>query len=107
MDLLLFTSLTRSEGLNEPKYAIFTSGGSEFIKLGTGVHPPGVDELIRFWPRSAQCQRSMNLVSICYFYLVNAKFQEPQGGFSSNLVHGCTTRSRLDFGRDSRKVKGQ
>ena len=24
--------------------------------------PPGVDELIRFWARSAQRQRSMNLV---------------------------------------------
>ena len=29
-------------------------------------------------------KRAMNLVSICYFYLVNAKSQEPLGGFSSN-----------------------
>ena len=27
-----------------------------FIKLGTGVPPPGVDEWIRFWARSAQRQ---------------------------------------------------
>ena len=48
--------------------------------------PPGVDELIRFWARSAQCQRSRvnELGLIFYFYLVNAKSQEPLGGFSSN-----------------------
>ena len=48
--------------------------------------PLGVDELIRFWARSTQCQRSRvnELGLICYFYLVNAKSQEPLGGFSSN-----------------------
>ena len=41
--------------------------------------PLGVDELIRFWARSAKCQRSRvnELGLICYFYLVNAKSQEP------------------------------
>ena len=48
--------------------------------------PLGVDELIRFWARSTQCQRSRvnELGLICYFYLVNAKSQEGQG--SMNLV---------------------
>ena len=87
--------------MNWSKYAIFTSLTRNLKNLWVDFHqtwyrgaPPGVDELIRFWARSAQHQRSMNLVSICYFYLVNAKSQEPRGGFSSNLVHGCTTRSR-------------
>ena len=56
--------------------------------------PPGVDELIRFWARAAQCQRSKNLVWICYFYLVNTISQKNLGGFSSNLAQGCTMRSR-------------
>ena len=57
--------------------------------------PLGVDELIRFWARSAQRQRSkVNEIRLnMHFYLVNAKSQEPLGGFSSNLVHGCTTRA--------------
>ena len=83
-------------------YAIFTSLTRNLKNLWVDFHqtwyrgaPQGVDELIRFWAWSAQRQRSMNLVSICCFYLVlNAKSQEPLGGFSSNWVHGCTTRSR-------------
>ena len=78
------------------KYVIFTSLTQNLKNLWVDFHqtwyrgaPPGVDELIRFWARSAQRQRSMNLVSICYFYLVNTKSQEPPGGFSSNLVQGA------------------
>ena len=41
-----------------PRYhKISGTHGWNFIKLGTGV-PWGVDELIRFWARSAQGQRS-------------------------------------------------
>ena len=55
--------------------------------------PLGVDELVRFWARSAKGQWTWSKI-ICYFSLVNSKFQEPLSGFSSNLVQGCTTESR-------------
>ena len=83
------------------KYAIFISLTRNLKNPWVDFHqtwyrgaPPGVDELIRFWARSAQRQRSKNLVYICYFSLVNAKSQEPLGGFSSNLVQGCSIGSR-------------
>ena len=51
------------------KYAIFTSLPRNLKNPWVDFHqtwymgaPPGVDELIRFWARSAQHQRSMNLV---------------------------------------------
>ena len=74
-----------------------------------------VDELIRFWARSAQHQRSkVNELGLNMLFLprYNAKSQEPLGGFSSNLVHGCTTRSRwtdyiLRKIRPRSKVKGR
>ena len=86
------------------KYGIFPSLTRNLKNLWVDFHqtwyrgaPPGLDELIRFWARSAQRQRSkVNELglNICYFYLVNAKSQEPLGGFSTNLVQGCTTQSR-------------
>ena len=59
--------------------------------------PWRVDELIRFWARSAQGQRSkVNELGLNMLFLprFNTKSQEPLGGFSSNLVQGCDTRSR-------------
>ena len=58
--------------------------------------PPGVDELIRFWARSAQRQGSkVNELGInMLFYPVYAITQVLLDGISSNLVQGCTTRSR-------------
>ena len=58
--------------------------------------PPGVDELIRFWPRSAQRQGSKvnELVLNMLFSPVYAITQVLLDGISSNLVQGCTTRSR-------------
>ena len=57
--------------------------------------PPGVDELIRFWARSAQCQGSKvnELVLNMLFFPVYAITQVLLDGISSNLVQGCTTRS--------------
>ena len=46
-------------------------------------------------PPNVKGQRSMNLVSICYFYLINAKSQEPLGGFHQTWYMGCTTRAPL------------
>ena len=69
--------------------------------------PWQVDELIRFWARSAQGQRSMNLVKKCYFYLVTAKSQESLGGFSSNLAQGCTMTSRWTIRFWARSAQGQ
>ena len=71
---------------------VFFYGQKKSLAKSFMQRGPGVDELIRFWARFAKGQRSMNL--ICYFYLVNTKPQEPLGGFSSNLVQRCTTRSR-------------
>ena len=58
--------------------------------------PPGVDELIRFWARSAQHQGSkVNELGLnMLFYPVYAITQVLLDGISSNLVQGCTTRSR-------------
>ena len=58
--------------------------------------PPGVDELIRFWARSAQRQRSkVNELGLnMLFSPVYAITQVLLDGISSNLVQGCTTRSR-------------
>ena len=39
-------------------------------------------------------QRSMNLVKICYFYLVNMISQEPLGGFLLYLAQRCIMTSR-------------
>ena len=40
------------------KHDISRTPGWIFIKLGTGVHHEEIDEMIRFWARSAQRQRS-------------------------------------------------
>ena len=55
--------------MNLFQYAIFTSLTRNLENLWVDFHqtwymdaPPGVDELIRFWARFAQGQRSMNLV---------------------------------------------
>ena len=56
----------------------------DFIILGTGVHHD-----IRFWARSAQGQRSMNLVWKCYFYLVTVISGELLGGFLI-FYHTCS-----------------
>ena len=100
------------------KYAIFTSLTQNLKNLLMDFHqtwyrgaPPGVDELIRFWARSAQRQRSMNLVSICYFYLVlKRKISRTPGWIFIKLgtwMHHQEKMNWLDFGRDSPKVKGQ
>ena len=58
--------------------------------------PLGVDELIRFWARSAQRQGSkVNELGLnMLFFTVYAITQVLLDGISSNLVQGCTTRSR-------------
>ena len=58
--------------------------------------PPGVDELIKFWARSAQRQGSKvnELVLNVLVFPVYAITQVLLDGISSNLVQGCTTRSR-------------
>ena len=83
-----------------------------FIKLGQKVKLDVTIKLIRFWVRSAQRQGS-KVQWIWSKYAIFTSFtrnlKNPWGGFSSNLVQGCTTRSRgnwLDFGRDPPNVKG-
>ena len=75
--------------------------------------PLGVDELIRFWARSAQCQGSkVNELGLnMLFSPVYAITQVLLDGISSNLVQGCTTRSRwtdwiLGEIRPTSRVKG-
>ena len=77
INMLFFTSFTRN--LKNPLV--------DFYQTRYRGAPLRVDELIRFWARSAQHQGSkVNEfgINICYFYLVYAKSQEPLGGFSSN-----------------------
>ena len=59
--------------------------------------PPGVDELIRFWARSAQRQGSkVNEFGINMLFLPRLReiSRTPGVDFHQNLVQGCTTRSR-------------
>ena len=78
------------------KHDISKTLGWIFIKLGTGVVPWGVDELIRFWAKSAQRQRSkVNELGLNMLFLPRKHdISKPLGGFSSNLAQGCTMRSR-------------
>ena len=59
--------------------------------------PPGVDELIRFWARSAQRQGSKvngSKYAIVFYFSPFTRSQVLLDGISSILVQGCTTRSR-------------
>ena len=73
--------------------------------------PPGVDELIRFWARSAQRQGSkVNELGLnMLFFPVNTKSQKTLGGFSSNLVQGAPlgVDELIRFWARSPNVKGQ
>ena len=62
-------SAQRQRSMNLVKYAILTSLTQNLKNPWVDFHqtwymgaPPGVDELIRFWARSAERQRSMKLV---------------------------------------------
>ena len=67
---------------------------------------PGVDELIRFWARSAQRQGSKvnELVLNMLFFPVYAITQVLLDGISSNLVQGCTTWGLLHKTLNRRKL---
>ena len=97
-----------------PVYAIFKYYLMEFHQTWYRGAPLGVDEQIRFWARSAQRQGSkVNELGLnMLFFPVYAITQVLLDGISSNLVQGCTTRSRwtdsiLGEIRPTSRVKGQ
>ena len=78
------------------KYAIFTSLPRNLKNPLVDFHhtwprgaPWRVDELIRFWARSAQGQRSMNLVKKCYFTSLPRYLKNPWADFYHTWRRGA------------------
>ena len=83
------------------RYAIFPSLTRHLKNPWVDFHqtwyrgaPPGVDDLFRFWARSAQLQRSIDqwtwLSNVCYLRLVDAKsLKYPWVDFDQTFYRGA------------------
>ena len=101
MFLCLFSGVRPSvcpyENLVNTKSQEPLGGFSSYLAQGCTMTST-VDELIRFWARSAQGQRSkVNELGLNMPILpsLTQNLKNPWGGFSSNLVQGCDTRAPL------------